>query len=102
MAGLGWVQEGQTLAEGIRILNPLRGNAVLAAVDATQGGIEVVEESEIPVGRQALAERGFFVEPTSAVIWSALLRRLPGLPEPIVAALTGSGYKSGVEWSLTA
>ena len=94
MAGLGWVQEGQTLAEGIRILNPLRGDAVLAAVDATQGGIEVVEESEIPAGRRALAERGFFVEPTSAVIWSALLRRLPDLPEPIVAALTGSGYKS--------
>jgi threonine synthase len=95
MAGLGWVQEGQTLAEGIRILNPLRGDAVLAAVEETAGGFEVVEESEIPVGRRALAERGFFVEPTSAVIWPALLRRLPGLPEPIVAALTGSGYKSG-------
>jgi len=95
MAGLGWMQEGQTVAEGIQIFHPLRGDAVLAAVDATQGDFEVVEESEIPAGRRALAERGFFVEPTSAVIWPALVRRLPGLPEPIVAALTGSGYKSG-------
>ena len=95
MAGLGWVQEGNTLAEGIRILNPLRGDAVLSAVEGTGGGFEVVDEAEISQGRQALAGRGFFVEPTSAVIWSALRRRLPDLPEPVVAVLTGSGFKSG-------
>ncbi len=94
LAGLGWVQEGNTLAEGIRIVNPVRGDAVLAAVEGTAGGFEVVEEAEILQGRQALAERGYFVEPTSAVIWSALLRRLPDLPEPIVVVLTGSGFKS--------
>ncbi len=95
MAGLGWVREGPTLAEGIRIIHPLRGDAVLAAVETTQGDFEVVEEPEIAAGRQALAERGFFVEPTSAVIWSPLVRRLPGLPDPVVAVLTGSGYKAG-------
>jgi len=95
MAGLGWVQEGNTLAEGIRIVNPLRGDAILKTVEGTGGGFEVVEESEISQGSQALAERGFFVEPTSAVIWSALMRRLPDLPEPVVAVLTGSGFKFG-------
>jgi threonine synthase len=31
-AGLGFVQEGETLAEGIRIRSPLRGDALLEAV----------------------------------------------------------------------
>lgn len=95
MAGLGWVREGQTLAEGIRILTPLRGDAVLAAVEGSGGGFEAVEEGEITEGLRALGRRGFFVEPTSAVVWPALLRRLPDLPDPVVVVLTGSGFKTG-------
>ncbi len=96
-ARLDWVRERETMAEGIRILHPLRGDAVLRAVEETEGAIVVVEEAEIERGLAELARRGFLVEPTSAVIWPALEHLLPELPEPVVAVLTGSGFKSGPE-----
>ena len=93
-AGLGWVREGETLAEGIRILQPLRGDAVLQAVAASGGRMIAVEEAEIEAGWTALAGRGLWVEPTSAVVWPALHNELASLPDPVVAVLTGSGFKS--------
>lgn len=92
-AALSLVGEGRTAAEGIRIREPLRGDAVLAAVEASGGRMEVVGESEILEGRSALARLGFWVEPTSAVVWPVLRRGGGSLAEPVVAVLTGSGYK---------
>ncbi len=92
--GLGWVQEQATLAEGIRILHPVRGDAVLAAVGESSGTIVAVSEDEILDGLRELGRRGFHVEPTSAVVWPALTSLGADLPGPIVAILTGSGMKS--------
>jgi threonine synthase len=92
-AGLRLMGEGETIAEGIRIRNPIRGDAVLAAVESTGGWIEAVEEEEIAVGRQALAQIGMWVEPTSAVVWPALRAGAARMVEPVVAVLSGSGYK---------
>jgi threonine synthase len=94
-AGLEMLQEGETLAEGIRILRPLRGDAVLRAVESSGGIIVAIEEADIVRGLDALARRGFLVEPTSAVVWSALESLLDDLPDPVVVALTGSGFKAG-------
>jgi threonine synthase len=93
-AALAWVTEGETAAEGIRIRHPLRGDAVLAAVRASGGVMVAVDESQIREGQRGLGREGFFVEPTSAVVWPALLGLLPRLPDPVVVVLTGSGYKS--------
>lgn len=90
---LQWVQERETLAEGIRILRPLRGDDVLAAIRDSGGQVVAVEEDEIKAGRRALARRGFFVEPTSAVVWPAYQQLAADLPDPIVLVLTGSGMK---------
>jgi threonine synthase len=92
-AGLPWISEGETLAEGIRISHPLRGDAVLQAVAKSQGAFLAVDEVEILLGRDELALQGFYVEPTSAVIWPALLQLPDGIPDPVVAVLTGSGFK---------
>ncbi|HEX9680586.1 MAG TPA: pyridoxal-phosphate dependent enzyme, partial [Anaerolineales bacterium] len=92
-ASLSWVGEGETAAEGIRIRNPLRGDSVLAAVEASGGWMDAVEETEIADGRSALARLGFWIEPTSAVVWPALRRGGERLADPVVAVLTGSGYK---------
>lgn len=89
-----WTQEGETIAEGIRIAHPLRGDEVLQAVERSGGWFEIVDEAAIRDGFRALAERGLFVEPTSAVVWPALLATLKDLPDPIVVMLTGSGLKS--------
>jgi len=92
--GLRWAAEAPTLAEGIRVLQPLRGDAVLQAVADSHGEIVAVDEEEILPGREQLARRGLYVEPTSAVVWGALAQRVGKLPEPIVTVLTGSGLKS--------
>ncbi len=93
-AGLAWVQEGETLAEGIRIVHPVRGDLILAAVELTGGMMIAVEEEDILPARDQLAHHGLYVEPTSAVVWAALDRCLPQLEDPVVLVLTGHGLKS--------
>jgi len=96
-AGLAWVADAPSLAEGIYVRMPVRGDAVLQMVAETGGFFVAVDEEEILPGRRALAQMGFFVEPTSAVVWSALTQVVHALPEPVVVILTGSGFKSALE-----
>jgi threonine synthase len=92
-AGLAWVTEGETLAEGVRLKHPVRGDIVLQAVEASQGFFVAVEEDDILPGRDQLALQGLYVEPTSALVWEALHQVVGQVPGPIVVILTGSGYK---------
>jgi threonine synthase len=92
--GLSLVQEGETRAEGIRVRFPVRGDAALAAVESTGGTIVAVAEDELLRAWDLLARAGLNVEPTSAVVWTAALLLLDDLPDPAVALLTGSGFKS--------
>jgi threonine synthase len=73
--------------------DPLRAGEVLAAVAASRGALVAVDEAAILPGREALARLGFYVEPTSAIVWNALAQALDVLPDPVVVILTGSGYK---------
>jgi threonine synthase len=93
-AGLSWAAEAPTLAEGIRVVQPLRGDAVLNTIAVHQGMVVAVDEEEIIPGREQLARRGMYVEPTSAVVWGALAQLVGKIPEPIAVVLTGSGLKS--------
>jgi threonine synthase len=92
-AGLAWVAEGPTLAEGIRVRSPLRGDAVLKMAAETNGALLAVDEEEILPGRDLLARQGLYVEPTSAVVVGAVHQLLGRTPEPLAAILTGSGLK---------
>ncbi len=91
--GLSWVTEAPTLAEGVRVRYPLRGDVVLREVGATGGGFLAVDEENILPGRDQLSSRGFYVEPTSALVWDALNQIIPQALEPVVVILTGSGLK---------
>lgn len=93
-AGLQWVSEGQTLAEGIRVRYPVRGDAVIQAVEKTGGFFLAVDEEDIHLGRDELARQGLYVENTSAVVWKAVELVKGRVPEPIVAVLTGTGLKN--------
>jgi threonine synthase len=86
---------GHTVAEGVRIARPLRAEAVAQAIRKSGGTVLVVEEEQIKEGRDAFASRGFYLEPTAAIVWGALLQGLEGWPDPVVAILTGSGLKTG-------
>jgi threonine synthase len=92
--GLSWVSEGMTLAEGVRVRHPLRGDAVLELVHRTGGAMLAVDEPDILPARQALARMGLFVEPTSAIVWKALEMAREQLVDPVVVVLTGSGLKA--------
>jgi threonine synthase len=93
LVGLNFVTEGATLAEGVRVRTPLRADAVVKMTRESGGRFVSVDEAHISSGRDALTHLGFYVEPTSALVWRALEETLPGLPDPVVAVLTGSGYK---------
>jgi len=93
MSAWGFVTEGQTLAEGVRVKSPLRAGALLQMVEAGHGEFIPVDETDILRGRDELAKRGLYVEPTSAIVWSALEQALGRLPDPVAVMLTGSGYK---------
>ena len=93
-SGLGAVQEGETLAEGVGVRNPLRGDELLARLQPGAGQIRIVEEDRILLARNALAALGFYVETTSAIVWDALQQVVGEIPEPIVVILTGSGLKN--------
>ncbi|NPA92841.1 MAG: pyridoxal-phosphate dependent enzyme [Chloroflexi bacterium] len=92
---LGWVTDQvPTAAEGVRVRWPVWGDALLQIAEAHDGTFLVVEEEAILPAREALARRGFFVEPTSALVWDALRQISNCAPDPIVAVLTGSGFKA--------
>ena len=83
----------ETLAEGVRVRTPLRADAVIRITRESGGRFVTVDEGYILSGRDALARLGFYVEPTSALIWQALNETISELSDPVVAILTGSGYK---------
>jgi len=93
-AALGWSVEGDTLAEGVRVRHPVRGDAVLNLLTQHNGRLLAVDEDQILPGREALARLGLYVEPTSALVWQAMEQSLADLRDPVVAVLTGSGLKS--------
>lgn len=95
-AGLGWVTEGETLAEGVRIRHPIRGDITLQMILENDGLFVAVEEADILPGRDELARLGFNVEYTSAIVWSALAQSIKELPDPVAVVLTGAGFKSGL------
>lgn len=87
-----------TIAEGASIARPVRLAEVVAAIRRSDGHAIRIAESEIVSATRALASRGLYAEPTSAVAAAALDRFLatgtirPG--ERTVVVLTGTGLKS--------
>jgi threonine synthase len=93
-SGSKMVAEGETVAEGVRVRNPVRGEALAElAVHYPIKFVAVDEESILP-GRDLLARLGFYVEATSAVVWNGSEQVVADLPDPIAVILTGSGLKS--------
>jgi threonine synthase len=95
--GMALASDHATVAEGVRVRYPLRGDAVIHAVRQSGGSILAVDEPAILPARDALARHGLYVEPTSALAWAGLEEVMDDLPDPIVVVLTGFGLKYGVK-----
>ncbi len=87
------IQDSPTLAEGVRNRQPVRAQAVVEITRRSGGRFVAVDEEFILSGRDSLARLGFYVEPTSALVWRALEESISTLPDPVVVLLTGSGLK---------
>lgn len=97
MDGLRFATDGSSLAEGVRVWQPIRGDAVLKEIGSSSGKLIAVDEWDIAVGVKEFAQLGFYIEPTSAITWSALDQCVDDCEAPIVVILTGSGYKQQVD-----
>ena len=87
-----------TIAEGTAIKAPLRLREMIAALRETGGAALAIPETEIVTALRRLAERGLFVEPTSATAAAALDRLVAAgdivSRETTVVVLSGSGLKA--------
>jgi threonine synthase len=86
--------DGQnTLADGIQIHEPVRGEQIRAAIDATDGDAIAVSEVATRRAHDRLARTGVHVEPTCATAPAALRalreRGVVGSDVDVVVALTG-------------
>jgi threonine synthase len=77
---------------------PIRSDEILTAMIESDGAFEVVSEEEIAQGLLALARRGIYVEPTSAVVVRGVekfaLNGVIDSDDVVVAVLTGTGLKA--------
>jgi threonine synthase len=93
------VQEGSTIAEGVRVQHPVRAAAILDLFDRQSGKMVAIDEADIMPAYQELARGGVHVEPTSALVWAAyrqLREQMVNsgmIPGPIVLILSGAGLK---------
>ena len=87
------IQEGQTIAEGVRVRNPSQAKALLRDIPKENGEFLAIPEDLILPACKHLASRGFYVEPTSALTWCALEQTIDQIQDPIIMIMTGSGLK---------
>lgn len=90
----GYHGTGETIAEGVKVWAPIRGNVLIDEIEKKGKGefLAIPEEMLLPSFGE-LSRMGFYVEPTSALAWSALKMHSGIIAEPIVVILTGSGLK---------
>lgn len=82
-----------TLAEGVRVRTPVRARALLNHIHREQGVFVSILEDDIKKAHRSLCHRGYYVEPTSAIVWAALEDLYLELKQPVVAVLSGNGLK---------
>ncbi len=92
------VPEGETVAGGIRIANPVRGKEILEALRKTEGQAVAVSDEAILKQQRLLAKcEGIFVEPTSSAALAGLVKLSEmgkiSAEDTVVVPLTGNGLK---------
>ncbi len=93
------VEAGETVAEGVRIPAPERGQEILRVAHEVGSVGVTVSDAEILGAQQDLARAGLYVEPTAAVAPAGLAKLVQAgvIPsgESVVLPLTGFGLKAG-------
>jgi len=87
-----------TIADGISVRAPARLDDIVEAMKQVKAEVEIVSDPEIIDSLKTLGHKGFFVEPTSAVVhaaWKKWLKKGKIDAEScVVLVLTGIGLKA--------
>jgi len=84
-----------TIAEGIAIESPVRGNEMFQMVNETGGTFITVNEAEIKNTWLACGKQGFYIEPTSAATVAGASKYMSGNNlSTVVTLFSGHGLKS--------
>lgn len=90
--------EVDSVADALVSVDPPLLDLMVKRVRETEGEAVMVEEDEIYSAFTGLAEKGFFVEPSSAVAYAAYKKQLQNNPtmkeDKTVIILTGMGLKT--------
>ncbi|MGE4192894.1 MAG: threonine synthase [Pseudodesulfovibrio sp.] len=91
------VATAPTLAEGIAIGLPMRGEQMLEAVRETDGTCLAVSEEAVLAAFRDMGRKGFCIEPTSAAVVAGAAEyvRTADADEVVVTVFTGHGLKVG-------
>jgi len=88
------IEPKETMAEGIRIAEPLRAKQILDILLETEGEVIIVTDKEIEKSLFEICKNGLYVEPTSAAAIAGFRKYKSAPKEIIVVPLTGHGLKS--------
>ena len=90
------IEKKPTIAEGIAVAEPIRGEQILAAVRDSGGDFIKVSEKEIANALLSMHKRGIYIEPTAAVSAAGAAQICEHLSknELVVSVFTGHGLKS--------
>lgn len=95
------VKQEATIAEGISIINPVRGEEILSAIENTKGAVEIVDDQSIKNAVEVAAYQGMYIEPTSGAVLAGLetlyRKKLISEDQCVAVVLTGSGLKTSYE-----
>ena len=83
-----------TLAEGTSVSRPLRAGQILTRLVSGGGKMQGGSEDQLLDTYSNTARSGVFCEPTSCLSLIPLLNDKIELAEPVVAIMTGAGYKT--------
>lgn len=84
-----------TLAEGIAITSPVRGNQIVEMVKASGGTFITVSETEIKNAWVECGHKGFYIEPTSAATIAGMKKYIANYDtNEVVTLFSGHGLKS--------
>jgi threonine synthase len=86
----------ETAAEGVKVAQPARGSSILERMKAGKGKMISIDENSLLDAWRISASQGFYMEPTSALVWAVIQQNIKDFKTPVVAIITGSGYKSTI------
>lgn len=87
------VTQTETMAEGVKVEAPSRGMPILQRMLAGKGSLIAIPEENLINAWKECYQTGIAMEPTSALVMAGLFENWKHFKSPMVAVITGSGYK---------